>query len=130
MNECHSFKYLRCAEYVLLFSQLTLASPFNLMKKESTFVSFNKARVSLPLTVSPPRKRPVIVNFLAGHREALNGRHCRAGSTVDVFTDDQMISHKCSSAPGIVTAQTGNTQKTAKRSLHCHHTDERATRDS
>lgn len=35
----------------------------------------------------PLRERPVIVNFLAGHREALNGRHCRAGSTADVFTE-------------------------------------------
>lgn len=35
----------------------------------------------------PLRERPVIVNFLADHREALNGRHCRAGSTADVFTE-------------------------------------------
>lgn len=64
------------------------------------------------------RERPVIVHFLDGHREALNRRHCRSGSTADVFTrNDQMIS-QLSSAPGIVTAQTGNARGRLPRGLY------------
>lgn len=61
----------------------------------------------------PFREHPVIVHFLAGHREALNRRHRRAGSASDLFRHLQIISHKLSSLSGTITEQTGNCRKRA-----------------
>lgn len=76
----------------------------------------------------PFREYPVIVHFLAGHREALNRRHYRAGSTTPVLTETFRKYYtnfffflpKNDNGTNRKRPEEGQLQ----RSLHRHHADE------
>lgn len=70
-----------------LLAPTYIGVPFALDEKGIDGGLFHQDQSYFPSDRVPFRERPVIVDFLAGHREALNRRHCGADSATDAFTE-------------------------------------------